>query len=79
MSDLSILEQLGICAAPLITPLSSEVMKLFNLRGEGGIVPVVPGTYYDQPAFYINLLAVVAEEKAAIRAEEGRLGDGDVY
>ena len=78
MSDLSVLEQLGVCAAPLITPLSAELMKLWNLRGESGIVPVVSGTYYDQPAFYTSALAVIATEQAAIRAEEKRLADGNV-
>jgi hypothetical protein len=72
MPECSLLITLGICPIPLITPLSAECYKLYNLGQIGGPLMITDGSYYDQPAYYINALNVIASEQAVLRGE----GDG---
>lgn len=73
--DFAIFLDLGVCPIPTITPLSSELLKLYNHTEASGDFRIVDGMYYDQPAFYMAAMNLIAVEKAQVRAEQGDSDD----
>jgi len=71
----SLLRDAGICPGPLLTPLSMQLYKLYQDCQASGFCRLVPGGYYDQPAFFIRAMEIIAGEEAQVRAER-RANDG---
>ena len=69
--DFAIFLDLGVCPVPVITPLSSELLKLYHYAEASGDFRIVEGMYYDQPKFYMDMMNLIAAEKAQVRAEQG--------
>ena len=76
LPDLAILRGLGVCPVPLVTPLSVECMNLYHYGQVNNSFALVPGGYYDQPAFYMAAMNLIAAEESRIRAEKTEADNG---
>ena len=68
--DFTILRWLGVCPIPLFTPLSVECLNLYRHGQATNTFSIVAGQYYDQPAFYMAAMNLIAAEEGRIRAEK---------
>jgi len=68
-SDFLMLYNLGICPLPFVTQLSTEAFNLYQYGQANNNMALVDGSYYNQPAFYMALINIIAAEQAQVRAE----------
>lgn len=69
-SDSQIMKHLNICAIPLITPLSSVAMQLFNNAQSTGELKLTGGNYFEQPHFFIDVMNTMTREQSRCRKEK---------
>jgi hypothetical protein len=70
LPEFAIIRELGICPLPLFTTLSAECMRLYQHCQATNDFSIVEGKYYDQPAFYMESMHLIAAEEAVIRSEK---------